>query len=121
MTTHGIIMKGIGGFYYVDADETLYECKARGIFRKRKQTPLVGDRVVISVPENGYAMIEEIEERLGDLHQRGVAMHGDMTLRDLYDERTSLYEKYADVVCEADGMVLRDVVMSIKEKIGDFL
>ena len=44
-------MKGIGGFYYVDTEQGLYECRARGIFRKNKQTPLVGDRVKISVVE----------------------------------------------------------------------
>ena len=42
---NGRIMKGIGGFYYVDTEQGLYECRARGIFRKNKQTPLVGDRV----------------------------------------------------------------------------
>ncbi len=60
---------------------------------------------------------EEIEERLGDLHQRGVAMHGDMTLKDLYYERTPLYEKYADVICEGNGVALRDMVAAIKAKI----
>ncbi|MBQ9766396.1 MAG: shikimate kinase, partial [Lachnospiraceae bacterium] len=60
---------------------------------------------------------EEIEERLGDLHQRGVAVRGDMTLRDLFDERVPLYEKYADVICEADGKVLREVVLDIKSKL----
>lgn len=45
----GRIIKGIGGFYYVDTDNGLYECRARGIFRKNKITPLVGDFVKISV------------------------------------------------------------------------
>lgn len=43
----GIITKGIGGFYYVLADGSIHECKARGVFRKNKITPLVGDRVRI--------------------------------------------------------------------------
>lgn len=61
---NGIILKGIGGFYYVEtADGRIYECKARGIFRKEKITPLAGDRVVISTDENGKNSIEEIEER----------------------------------------------------------
>lgn len=60
---------------------------------------------------------EEIEERLGDLHKRGVAMKGDMTLKDLYDERTPLYEKYADVICGGDRVALRDMVAVIKAKI----
>ena len=34
----GTIMKGIGGFYYVKASDSIYECKARGIFRKEKIT-----------------------------------------------------------------------------------
>lgn len=43
-------MKGIAGFYYVYVAESgIYECKARGIFRKQKIKPLVGDRVVIEI------------------------------------------------------------------------
>ena len=46
----GKIIKGIAGFYYVyGADEMLYECKAKGIFRKDNQKPLVGDNVEITV------------------------------------------------------------------------
>lgn len=49
MQLNGLIVKGIGGFYYVEAADAVYECKARGIFRKRKQPPLVGDSVRITV------------------------------------------------------------------------
>lgn len=46
----GIIIKGIAGFYYVYVVESgIYECKAKGIFRKDKQKPLVGDRVRIEI------------------------------------------------------------------------
>ncbi len=45
----GIILKGIGGFYYVLSENKTYECKARGIFRKNEITPLPGDRVDFSV------------------------------------------------------------------------
>ncbi len=37
------------GFYYVEVSQDLYECKARGIFRKKGLSPLVGDRVAISI------------------------------------------------------------------------
>ncbi len=43
----GRIIKGIGGFYYVDSPDGLFECRARGVFRKEGITPLVGDRVSI--------------------------------------------------------------------------
>ena len=46
----GKIVKGIAGFYYVNvAGSGLYECKAKGIFRKEKIKPLVGDEVEIEV------------------------------------------------------------------------
>ena len=47
----GKIIKGIAGFYYVQTTEGLYECKAKGIFRKEKIKPLVGDDVEISVTD----------------------------------------------------------------------
>ena len=46
----GKIIKGIAGFYYVDVVESgVYECKAKGVFRKEKKKPLVGDNVEIEV------------------------------------------------------------------------
>ena len=46
----GKIVKGIAGFYYIHVVESgVYECKAKGIFRKEKIKPLVGDNVVIEV------------------------------------------------------------------------
>lgn len=71
MKLNGLIIKGIGGFYYIEADEDgkIYECKARGKFRKEKITPYAGDRVLIDTDviidseiEN-TAAIDEIYER----------------------------------------------------------
>ena len=46
----GKIIKGIAGFYYVHvAGSGIYECKAKGIFRKENKKPLVGDNVEIDV------------------------------------------------------------------------
>ena len=57
----GVITKGIGGFYYVRAeDSSLYECKARGIFRKDKIIPRVGDYVIF---DKDKKVIEEILTR----------------------------------------------------------
>lgn len=58
----GKIIKGIAGFYYVHVVESgLYECKARGVFRKEKQKPLVGDNVEIEV-------LDEME-KIGNITQ----------------------------------------------------
>ena len=72
-TLNGILMKAIGGFYYVRCDGKEYECKARGSFRKSGNSPVVGDKVVISVPEEGFASIEEIKPRINKLKRPALA------------------------------------------------
>ena len=70
----GIILKSTGGFYYVEAVDAIYECKARGIFRKKNNSPKVGDRVEISVPEgDGYCAIEKILPRKNTLRRPPLA------------------------------------------------
>ena len=62
-TKEGIILKSIGGFYYVEASDTVYECKARGSFRKKGIKPVAGDKVQITVPDSGYCALEEVYPR----------------------------------------------------------
>lgn len=63
MNIEGTIYKGIGGFYYVKTPQgELIECKPRGIFRKRGQKPLPGDRVILKT-EAGTLYIDEILPR----------------------------------------------------------
>ncbi len=59
----GTIIKGIGGFYYVEVADSIYECKARGVFRKNKISPLPGDRVKFTVNEGAENTIDEILPR----------------------------------------------------------
>ncbi len=72
----GIIIKGIGGFYYVSSEDgSIVECKARGIFRKNKLTPLTGDRVLFSMTDSiqKKGSIDQIEERSSVLVRPAVA------------------------------------------------
>lgn len=70
----GIIIKGIGGFYYVEAeDSNIYECKARGIFRKENIKPMIGDRVLITVTTPLHGSIDRIEPRKTELTRPPVA------------------------------------------------
>jgi len=63
MRKNGRIIKALSGFYYVrTADDRVVECRARGIFRKEKISPLVGDEVEFTM-ERGKGMIEKIAER----------------------------------------------------------
>lgn len=64
---NGRIIKGIGGFYYVETADAVYECKARGAFRKKKITPLVGDLVTITLNDNAENTIDSILDRKNSL------------------------------------------------------
>ena len=59
----GVIVKALSGFYYVQTDERLLECKARGRFRLDGMSPLVGDRVVCSLDAHGKGRIDRVFER----------------------------------------------------------
>ena len=66
-------MKSVGGFYYVRCDGEMYECKARGSFRKRGSSPVAGDRVRITVPDDGFCALEEILPRKNKLKRPALA------------------------------------------------
>ncbi len=59
----GQIIKALSGFYYVHSDNKEYACKGRGLFRKQKVNPLVGDFVLFDITENGEGYIKEILPR----------------------------------------------------------
>lgn len=63
----GLILKGVGGNYYVMSGKDIYECKARGLFRK-DSAPMPGDKVFFDITDNirkkGYLM--KIENRISD-------------------------------------------------------
>lgn len=59
----GRIVKGIGGFYYVDTEDGIITCRARGKLRKMGETPYVGDIVDISKQSNDTGYVINIHER----------------------------------------------------------
>ncbi len=69
----GVIIKGIGGFYYVNTISGVIECRARGVFRKRGETPLVGDNVEIETSDPSHGVIADIKERKNVLIRPAVA------------------------------------------------
>ncbi len=73
---YGKIIRGIAGFYYVHVTEHgVYECKAKGAFRKNKEKPLVGDNVEIDVLDENEKLgnVTDILKRKNDLIRPAVA------------------------------------------------
>ncbi len=69
----GIIVKALSGFYYVDCDGVLFECKARGSFRKSGGSPLVGDRVELEKVGPNVGIIDRIFPRKNSIYRPPVS------------------------------------------------
>lgn len=71
----GKIIRGIGGFYYINAGNSIYECKAKGSFRKDGIRPLVGDDCIIDIldEKNRLANITSILPRHSEIIRPAVA------------------------------------------------
>lgn len=64
---NGMILKAIGGLYYVESPEGIFECKARGIFRKQNISPCAGDMVLLSDISENTAVVDKILPRKNSL------------------------------------------------------
>lgn len=56
---------------------------------------------------------DSITERLGDITDRGISMKDGQTIIELYNERTPIYEKYADIILNSEGLSIRDTASKI--------
>lgn len=62
---------------------------------------------------------ETIQKRLGNLEKRGVALKEGQSLKDLYEERTRLYELYADVTVDEQGLGTEETIEAVLQKLQD--
>ena len=70
----GRIVKALSGFYYVDlGDGSVIPCRGRGKLRHQRITPLVGDRVEITVTEDGTGMVDAVHSRKNQFQRPAVA------------------------------------------------
>ncbi|MFC3882621.1 ribosome small subunit-dependent GTPase A [Bacillus songklensis] len=69
----GRIIKALSGFYYVLSDGKITQCRGRGVFRKQKVSPLVGDYVTFQAENELEGYILDIEERKNELIRPPIA------------------------------------------------
>lgn len=69
----GKIVKALSGFYYVLSDDKIYSTRARGLFRKNDESPLVGDEVKFQIENEDEGYITEISPRRNALVRPPVA------------------------------------------------
>lgn len=123
MTLNEIIReRGLDGFLKLE-DRLLSEINVTGCVIATGGSAVYGDNAMANLKKIGKVVyiklrFEVIESRLKNIETRGVAMREGTTLRELYDERIGLYEKYADTVIEADGLNTEQTVQRIKESLA---
>lgn len=61
---------------------------------------------------------ETIRDRLGNIRQRGVVLRRDQNLRSLYEERCPLYEKYAHLIIDGEGLGMEELLEKIVSELG---
>ncbi len=124
MLLHEIIeQKGLDGFNQIEnevnasitATNSVIATGGSVIYGKEAMEHLKTIGTVIYLQLN----YEELKERLGDLEERGVSIRPGMTLKDLYAERTPLYETYADLTITCDDKPIRKIVQEVVAKTSE--
>ncbi|MFA6940848.1 MAG: ribosome small subunit-dependent GTPase A [Clostridiaceae bacterium] len=124
----GRIVKAIAGFYYVDIEGKVTECKARGVFRNKKISPLVGDMADIEI-DNGKGVINSILKRKNEFVRPAVSNISQVFLVFSYrspDINEDLLNKYL-LLCEekqVNTLIIfnkSDLVSDINTKITDMV
>lgn len=90
----------------VDATGSVIATGGSAVYSEQAMRHLQKDAVTLYIK----LPYDAIERRLTNIKTRGVAMQKGKTLRDLYDERVPLYERYADVTLDADGLDIEETV-----------
>lgn len=99
----------------IDADRCVVATGGSVIYGENAMRHLkeIGKVVYIKLP------FEEIARRLGDLKSRGVSIKEGYTLKQLYDERIPLYERYADVIVDCENISVEECLSRLCEAIKD--
>lgn len=117
--------KGIDGFIQVENDinktiemeNTVIATGGSAVYGEEAMKHLKETGTVVYLK----AAYDDINARLGDLKGRGVVLKEGQSLKELYEERVPLYEKYADIIIEEKGKSIRETVLMIEEKLSEKL
>lgn len=117
----GLIVKALSGFYYVAVDNTVYECKPRGVFRKNSDDIFVGDKVEISLLPQGKGVIEKVLPRKNYLLRPPVANIDKMFIISSYTTPApnTLIIDTMTAISEDKG--IKPVILFNKSDMGSFL
>ena len=116
----GIIVKALSGFYYLNSDGEIYECRAKGGFRKDGISPLVGDRAVFEPLDGGKGFITEILPRKNALQRPPVANIDKLFIISAFENpepNTYIIDKITAI---AEYLDIEPIIVFNKCDMGDF-
>lgn len=113
--------KGIDGFISVEnrvnanlwVEKSVIATGGSAVYGREAMEHLKESGVVVYL----HLSYENVEKRLGDLKNRGVVMRAGETLKELYEERRKLYEAYADITVECDGLTIEQTIAAVKTSV----
>ena len=118
-----IAYEGVDGFIKIEndvlaginAERTVIATGGSAVYGAgaMKHLKEIGTVVYLSLP------YEDLTRRLGDIKGRGVVLRDGQTLKDLYEERRVLYEKYADIIVDETGLNVEETVGRIEKLLED--
>lgn len=97
----------------IEAKNTVIATGGSAVYSARAMEHLkeIGTVVYLRLP------LKEIRERVGDAKQRGIAMRPDQSFAQLYEERLPLYEKYADIVFDVEGISIENLAEMMRNQL----
>ncbi len=112
--------KGVDGFIQteneinsqIEAENAVIATGGSAVYGKEEMEHLGKDGIIFYLK----VAFEELSERLGNIKERGVVVREGQTLKDLYDERVVLYEKYADATIDEQGKNVEQIVIDVAAK-----
>ncbi len=117
------IINGKGLDYFLKFEEEI-GCQAHydGTVIATGGSMILSDKAMQNLKHNGIVVyinvpLEEIERRVNNVDTRGIAFKKGETLADIYEKRTPLYEKYADVTVDFSTESVENTVKKIKDKV----
>ena len=117
---NGLIIKALSGFYYVSVDNTVYECKPRGVFRKNNDDIFVGDEVEISLLPQEKGVIEKVLPRKNFLSRPPVANIDKMFIISSYTTPAPNTVIIDTMTAIADDKGIEPIIVFNKSDMGSF-
>lgn len=114
---------GVDGFIHLE-DEIISQCSFHNSVVATGGSAVYGEKAMENLKKGGVIVYlkvscDELVKRIHNIRTRGIAMKEGTTIKELFDERKALYEKYADITIDCDALQAEECVNMIVQKLSE--